>query len=125
MQLPNFASEQPGATYYFSAMNAFVFGVVDTQVDCLTAYIYNEDMAKKGGNNVASLLMYHLERKGILQEAKDKGPFKELNIVMDNCSRQNKNRMVLRLLHFLVKTEVTKKASAIFLVRRHTKNDCD
>jgi hypothetical protein len=125
MQVPNFASEQPGATYYFSAMNAYVFGVVDANVDALTAYIYNEDLAKKGGNNVTSLLMHHLHRKGILQEAATKGPFKELNFVMDNCSGQNKNRMVLRLLHILVKTGVATTASAIFLVRGHTKNDCD
>jgi hypothetical protein len=44
---------------------------------------------------------------------------------MDNCSGQNKNRMVLRMLHYLVKMKLAVDARAIFLVRGHTKNDCD
>jgi hypothetical protein len=61
MQIPNFASEQPGATYYYSAMNAYIFGAVDATKDNLYAYNYTEDVAKNGGNNVASLLMHHIE----------------------------------------------------------------
>jgi hypothetical protein len=125
MYIPNFASEQPGATYYYSPMNAYVFGIVDTSIKKLAAYIYTEDIGKKGGNNVTSLLMLHLERKGFFQEAEAKGPFKELNIVMDNCSGQNKNRHVLRLLHILVKRKVATIARGIFLIAGHTKNDCD
>jgi hypothetical protein len=125
MQIPNFASEQPGATYYYSAMNnAYVFGVVDGSVDCLSAYVYCEDVAKKGGNNVASLLMYNLQRQGIMQQSSTE-PFKELNFIMDNCGGQNKNRQVLRMLHFIVKQRIAVKASAIFLVRGHSKNDCE
>jgi hypothetical protein len=125
MQIPNFASEQPGATYYYSAMNVYVFGVVDAHRDSLNAFIYPEDVAKKGGNNVASLLMLHLQQQGIIDQAVTTEPFKELNLVMDNCSGQNKNRHVLRLLHFLVKRKIATTARAIFLVRGHTKNDCD
>jgi hypothetical protein len=67
MYIPNFASEQPGATYYYSPMSAYVFGVVDASVDRLSAWIYTEDIAKKGGDNVASLLMHHLKATGTLQ----------------------------------------------------------
>ena len=63
MYLPSFASEQPGATYYYSPLNVYVFGVVDAAIDKLYAYMYMEDIGKKGGNNVASLLMHHLERQ--------------------------------------------------------------
>jgi hypothetical protein len=52
-------------------------------------------------------------------------PYKELNFIMDNCGGQNKNRHVLRLLHFIVKRRIAKVARAIFLVRGHTKNACD
>jgi hypothetical protein len=121
MQIPNFASEQPGATYYYSAMNAYIFGVVDGAEDSLSAYIYTEDVGKKGGNNVASLLMAHIDN--VVANAEE--PFKELNFVFDNCGGQNKNRHVLRLLHILVKRRVATTARAIFLVRGHTKNDCD
>jgi hypothetical protein len=125
MSIPNFAGEQPCATYYYSPLNCYVFGVVDASVDVLSAWMYTEEHAKKGGNNVASLLMHHLEHHGFLEEARTKGPFKELNFVMDNCGGQNKNRQVLRLLTYLVKKRVATCARAIFLIRGHTKNACD
>jgi hypothetical protein len=56
-----------------------------------------EKMAK-GGINVASLLMEHLEDRGLLLGIKRR----HLNILMDNCSGQNKNNMVLRLAAYLV-----------------------
>jgi hypothetical protein len=122
MYIPNFAGEQPGATYYYSPLSLYVFGVVDASKDCLSAWMYGEDIAKKGGNNVASLLMKHLEHHDIATTAE---PFKELNFIMDNCGGQNKNRQVLRLLHFIVKKKIASVARAIFLVRGHTKNACD
>jgi hypothetical protein len=125
MYLPNFASEQPGATYYYSPMSCYCFGVVDASRDHLSAWLYTEDVAKKGGNNVASLLMHHLDHQQVTTAADATGPFKEINFVFDNCGGQNKNRQVLRLLHFLVKRRVTLVARAIFLVRGHTKNACD
>jgi hypothetical protein len=49
----------------------------------------------------------------------------EINLVFDNCTGQNKNRMVTRLLFYLVKLKICSTARAIFLVKGHTKNDCD
>jgi hypothetical protein len=126
MYLPNFASEQPGATYYYSPLSAFCFGIVDASVDKLTAWVYTEEDAKKGGNNVASLMLQHLQHKGIIELVSSSGEaFKEINFVMDNCCGQNKNRHVLRLLHIIVKRGIAKVVRAIFLVKGHTKNDCD
>ena len=62
-----------------------------------------------------------MERDGLL----DGQTAKEINLVFDNCTGQNKNRMVLRVLFFLIKLGVCRKANAIFLVKGHTKNDCD
>lgn len=44
MYIPNFAAEQPGATYYYSPLNIYPFGVVDTSADpsLLTAFVFNE-----------------------------------------------------------------------------------
>jgi hypothetical protein len=117
MYIPNFASEQPGATYYYSPLSCYVFGVVDASRDHLTAWIYTEDTAKKGGNNMVSLRMQQLQHHGIVEQATATGePFKELNFVMDNCGGQNKNRHVLRILHFIVKRRIAVVAKAIFLV---------
>jgi hypothetical protein len=100
---------------------------VDAATKQLTAYTYFEDHAGKGGNNVTSMLWLMLKQKGIVAppDADDADPLKELNFVFDNCGGQNKNRMVLRFLVVLVKRKICKLARAIFLVRGHTKNDCD
>ena len=44
MYVPNFAAEQPGATYYYSPLNMYQFGVVDTLVELteLTAHMFYE-----------------------------------------------------------------------------------
>jgi len=44
---------------------------------------------------------------------------------MDNCSGQNKNRMVIRLAPLIVELGLYKKVNFAFLVARHTKNSCD
>jgi hypothetical protein len=123
MGVPNLAGEQPGKAYYLSPLSAFVFGVVDcsNKKTTLAAHTYLETDGRKGGNNVASMLWNELKRKGLTTP----GGTREFNFVMDNCGGQNKNRMVLRLLFVLVKLKLCFKARMIFLVKGHTKNDCD
>ena len=131
MTLPNFGSEQPGETYYYSPLNVYCFGIVDTSSDHLHAMLYLEGEAKKGGDNVASMICAHLKKDGLLlsdnrQEIPTKWqPLKQLNLWFDNCGGQNKNRMVLRLLTFLAERRVASEIQFNFLVAGHTKNDCD
>jgi len=129
MYLPSFQGAQPGETYYYSPVNAYCFGVVDASFrpSQLNAHIYLEDVGRKGGDNVASMLWKQLQLKGLIPEdnTKPATAAKELNLIFDNCGGQNKNNMVLRMLVFLVKRGIAKVARAIFLVRGHTKNDCD
>ena len=124
MGVPNFASEQPGKAYYLSPLSAFVFGVVDCSLEktSLSAHTYFETDGKKGGNNVASMLWKELTRKGLTTIGEK---VTEINIVMDNCAGQNKNRMVIRLLFVLVRLKLCFRARMVFLVKGHTKNDCD
>ena len=127
--IPNFQEEQPGKTYYYSPMNVYIFGIVNAGVQPykLTAPLYFEGEAKKGGNNVVSMLLKNLYDEGVMEtfETRGGGPVKELNFIFDNCSGQNKNRMVLRFMLWLVQMNVCLTARAIFLIRGHTKNDCD
>ena len=126
MSLPQFGSEQPGQTYYLCPMNIYVFGIVDTCDDTLHAKVYGEDVAGKGGNCVASMIMEHVQSQLVPTPGEaNVEPIKELNLVMDNCGGQNKNRHVLRLLTVLVKRQIVKRVNAIFLVKGHTKNPCD
>jgi hypothetical protein len=76
-------------------LNIFQFGVVDsTDNDKLHAFVYDKGDRKKGGNNVASLILKLLQLPEIdlLTKAEAGG---ELNFILDNCSGQKKNRMVL------------------------------
>ena len=126
MSVPQFGSEQPGQTYYLCPMNVYVFGIVDTaDNDRLYAHVYTKDVAGKGGNCVASMMMSHIEKQLAPINSEDTGPLKEINLVMDNCGGQNKNRHVLRLLNVIVLRKLAVRVNAIFLVKGHTKNPCD
>jgi hypothetical protein len=132
MSAPHFGSEQPGATYYFSPLNVYCFGMVDVAAGPdlkMYAHIYHEGEGKKGGNNVASLIIKTLKIMG-LAPSPETGissylPTGKLSVIMDNCAGQNKNRMVLRLALYLVEASYFREVEFIFLVAGHTKNQCD
>ena len=125
MDLLHFGGEQPGDVYYFSPLNINVFGCCDYSTEHMQTFIYNKGEGKRGGNNVVSLLDQALGNKGVLKNAQENGPGEYLTLVFDNCGGQNKNRMVLRYLLYLVEKKVYKTVEAVFLVAGHTKNVCD
>ena len=98
LDLPHLGGEQLGDTYYYSSVWIYCLGFVDTSEDKLYAYVYKELDAKKGGNNVASILLYHVISY-VLDDFCCAPNIEVLNIVMDNCGGQNK--------------------------KKHTKNACD
>jgi hypothetical protein len=59
---PHYGGEQPGEIYYLSALTINLFGIVDLSVapNKLKCYAYRESTAKKGSNNVASMMMHNL-----------------------------------------------------------------
>jgi hypothetical protein len=68
MGLPHLGEHQPGETYYFSPLTINCFGLanVGREDALLEAYIYHEGEGKKGGNNVASLIMRYLDEQGYI-----------------------------------------------------------
>ena len=124
LDLPHLGGEQPGDTYYYSPVWIYCLGIVDTSEDKLYAYVYKESDAKKGGNNVASILLYHVITY-ILDDFRYAPNIEELNIVMDNCGGQNKNGTVLKMGAYFVEQGLFKKVNYIFLIKGHTKNACD
>ena len=123
VQLPSHKKDQPGETYFFVPLNIFVLGIVDcnSKKDHLHAYIYTEAEGGKGGNLVASLLMKYLLDRGLL----DGRQRYKLTIILDNCTGQNKNKMVLRLAPYLKMKNHFEHVSILFLVASHTKNTAD
>ncbi len=86
------------------------------------AHLYHEGVGKKGANNVASLVLKTLTQQNLLQEDSAGG---ELNIIVDNCSGQNKNNTVLKLAAWLKAMGYFRQVNFIFLVVGHTKNAAD
>ena len=130
MELPVFNKQQPGCTYYYSPLSVYNLGVVNHgHIDKngeigahMYAHVYHEGVGKKGANNVASLIIKTLNLLNLLQE---NSPGKELNIVFDNCSGQNKNNTVLKLAAWLKAMGYFKRVNFIFLIVGHTKNAAD
>ena len=138
MELPVFNHEQPGCAYYYSPLSVYNLGVVNHahkygQINSdgnvrneykehMHAHVYHEGVAKKGANNVASLIMKTLTDSNILRE---NDPGGELVIVFDNCSGQNKNNTMLKLLVYLTEIGYFKRVTFVFLIVGHTKNAAD
>jgi hypothetical protein len=126
MTLPHFGGIQPGETHCCSPSNCNTLGCVDPSEeggDRLCAHPCHEGQGKKGGDNVASLIIKQLKHLGLLDRSEGMG--KELNIVFDNCPGQNKNNFVLRLVPCLAEMGYFEEVNFIFLVVGHTKNCCD
>jgi len=95
MQCPCYNSNQPGCTYYYTPLNIYNFGVVDHSHDHgnrtignhMHCHVYHEGIGKKGGTNVASLIVRTLQDMNILREGNPGG---ELNIIFNNCTGQTK-----------------------------------
>jgi hypothetical protein len=88
----------------------------------LEVYAYRKFTGKKGSKNVASMIMHNLHRRVMLQQYSSA---KHLSIIIDNCSKQNRNNHVLLLADYLVEMKFFRSVEFIFHVRGHTKNACD
>ena len=67
-------------------------------------------------DDVSSLLMCNLELNEI-QDCENYGPRKQLTLVCDNCSGQNKNGTVLKFLCMLVEKKYYKKIQILFYLQ--------
>ena len=130
MEIPVFKNQQPGVSYYYSPLSIYNLGMVDQAhnsgnvelKDHLFCHVYHEGAGAKGANNVCSLIIKTLRLLGIMKED-DMG--RALNIVFDNCSGQNKNNTVLKLLVWLAEMGYFQKVNFVFLIVGHTKNSAD
>ena len=87
----------------------------------MNAYIWREFDGARGANNIVSCLLKDLKLCGCFQ-----GPnYGELTYIADNCGGQNKNKIVMRFLMWLVENRIFPQAKIVFLVKGHTKNAAD
>ena len=69
-----------------------------------------------------SCLYWDLVRQGIIDGGTK---VKHLVIISDHCPGQNKNFCVLNFCCWLVEAGWAGEVTIIFLIKGHTKNDCD
>jgi hypothetical protein len=124
-ELPSFCSQQPGDAHCPSPLTVNCFGAVDCSntKDHLRACVCHEGEGKHGGNNVSSPVLETLKKKGLLNS--DNPPSEKLTSAFDNCSGQNKNGMVLKLVVHSVEMGHFEEVEFLFPIVGHAKNPAD
>ena len=109
-------SEQSGCGESWSCQRRWQWGRTHA-LSCLPWGRWEEH-----ADNVASLIIKTLHTANIIHED-ERG--KKLTIVIDDCTGQNKNNPVLKLVPFLVERGYFEEVVFHFLIVGHTKNACN
>jgi len=112
-EIPFYGSDQPQNTYYYSPLSINVFGVYDCGKGHMNAFLYPEYESGKGPDDVSSLLMKNLTINDI-EDCEIHGARKQLTLVCDNCSGQNKNGTVIKFYVCWLRKNITKKYNYCF-----------
>jgi hypothetical protein len=118
LTLPS-VSETPSQWYFLSLVSVSCFGIYYVNKEMQYSYIYQENVAGKGSDEVNSLL-HHFIRTVVCSNG-----HKRLSIYADNCGGQNKNNFVVRLLLASVHMGTLERVDLNFFVKGHTKNAVD
>ncbi|CAB3237615.1 unnamed protein product [Arctia plantaginis] len=100
--------------YYKRKLSTYNFTVFNMGTKDATCYMWHEGIANRGANEVASCLY------DFIKEHKRKG-ITEFRFWSDNCSGQNRNRIVF-FLYLLAAKEFDVKIIHRFLEKGHTQN---
>jgi len=98
--------------YFSSHINLHNFGIHDVVSKNATMFMYPENFALKGSNEVASCLLWYIQNQIPTVENK-------LFLFLDNSAGQNKNRIVFALLQYLAITRF-ESVTVIFPVPGHS-----
>ncbi len=91
----------------------FHIGDIGNAVMCM----WHELTAGRGGNEIASCFLHVLKTRRTVK--------RNVQVWADNCSGQNKNRMMVFVMFYLVATEVYDEIEMNFLVSGHSFMPCD
>ena len=106
-----------GLLFYHRKLSCYDFTIFDMGPREGFCYCWDETIAKRGSNEIASFLLDFISLRA------GQG-FKKLNMYADNCTGQNKNRMVYAMLmHAAAKFKVS--ITLRFLMTGHTVNEGD
>lgn len=117
LTVPN-STNQPSAWYFMSLWSVSVFGIYCGNDGVQTNYVYDERTAGKGSDEVNSMLLCYLRR------LVEKG-YSKVTLYADNCTGQNKNNYVVKLLVALAHMGDFEEVNLKFFIKGHTKNAVD
>lgn len=103
--------------FYLRKLWLYVFCIHDIKTDSADFYVYPEGEAKRGPDEVCSMLW--LKIKNMSPE------IKELHVFSDACGGQNRNNTLVRFFLALVATGRFRKIYQYFPVRGHSFLQCD
>lgn len=103
--------------FYLSQLSCYNFGIHVGDIGKGYMFLWHEGVSGRGANEVASCLL-HLLNKGLTYK-------RNLIIWSDNCAGQNKNKIILFTLIFLVSNGVFDSIEQRFLVSGHSFMPCD
>lgn len=104
--------------YYRRQLWIHNFCIHDVKTDDATMFLYAENFAAKGPNDVISILAYYFD---IVMSAE----VKKLHIFADNCAAQNKNRFLWLFLHSQVQLGRFDSVSISYPIPGHSFLPCD
>ena len=104
--------------FYMRQLWVNVFSVHNLKTGKSVLYVYHEGIAKKGANDVCSMLHDYIQSY-IPQNISN------LRLFSDGCTGQNKNHTMVRYCAALVDTGRFKNVRQYFPVRGHSYNPCD
>ncbi|EJK57849.1 hypothetical protein THAOC_22069 [Thalassiosira oceanica] len=120
-QIPHLGADQEGDFYYMSPKTEFIFGICNNGKKFMNVYIWGEESANRGADNIVSCLFWDLVRDGIINGKK----VKKIVFIADNCPGQNKNYCVIHFCSWLIEAGWADEVELLFLIKGHTKNECD
>ena len=99
--------------FYKSQLWYYVFGIHDLADNSASMYVYTEDVARKGANDVTSMILHYLNNTDLTHS--------HLVIFSDGCSGQNKNHVMVYFQYILVHAlKLFKKVTHVFPIRGHS-----
>lgn len=116
LPIPNISTND---VYYKRQLSFYLFNVHILSSGDSTFYCYDQTVAKKGSDEVVSML-HHFFTEVLSPQVRD------LHMFADSCGGQNKNFTVIKYLHYC--TVVLKRFDSVtltFPVRGHSYMECD
>lgn len=106
-----------GPAFYLRKLWTYNFGIHDCGTDKGYMYVWTEDTAKRGSEEIGSIVLKHINENTTEAE--------HLILFTDNCGGQNKNWNMMALWRQLIIDNKYKSVEHRFLLPGHTHLPCD